>query len=120
MGSEATLDPRPGGVCRIRFDDGGAAMGRFVEVEPGRRIVFTWGWEARWLQVPPQSTRVEVTFVPDGDGTIVRLAHTDLPRHAAEFHRMGWRHYMARLTVAATGADPGADQLAASLRARRS
>jgi uncharacterized protein YndB with AHSA1/START domain len=119
MGSEATLDPRAGGVCRIQFDDEAAALGEFVEVEPHRRVVFTWGWELRWLQIPPQSTRVEVDLVPDGEGTIVRLAHSGLPERATDFHRMGWRHYMARLALAANGADPGPDLLAASLRAQR-
>ena len=118
MGSEATLDPRPGGVCRIQFDEA-AAMGTFVEVEPHRRIVFTWGWEVRWLQIPPQSTRVEVDLVPDGEATIVRLVHSGLPERATDFHRMGWRHYMARLALAASGADPGPDLLSASLRAQR-
>jgi uncharacterized protein YndB with AHSA1/START domain len=117
MGSEVTLDPRPGGVCRIEFDDGEAALGRFVELELHRRIVFTWGWEARWFQVPPESTTVEVLLVPDGEATIVRLAHSRLPARATEFHRTGWRHYLGRLASAATGADPGPDSLSAQLRA---
>ena len=117
MGSEATLDPRPGGVCRIAFDDEAAALGAFVELEPNRRIVFTWGWEAQWFQMPPQSTTVEVLLVPDGEATIVRLAHSRLPVGASEFHRTGWQHYLGRLTIAATGAEPGPDALAAALRA---
>src|SRR2546429_3752964 len=72
MGAEATLDPRPGGVCRIAFqpprhrveflsasfgvdreqaverfqqNSVGVMSGEFVEVDPHRRIAFTWGWE---------------------------------------------------------------------------
>jgi uncharacterized protein YndB with AHSA1/START domain len=129
IGVQATLDPRPGGVCRIAFDTtpehvdalsaafgagaaaSGAAVasGRFVELDPPRRIVLTWGWEHEVLAVPPESTRVEVSLTPDGDDTIVRLAHRQLPPGSIGFHRLGWEHYMARLAIAAAGEDPGPD-----------
>ena len=116
MGESATLDPRPGGMCRIAFP-GGAAIGSFVEVEPPRRVVFTWGWEERYFDVPPGDTRVEVTLVPDEDGTRVRLTHTKLPPAAVGFHDVGWGHYLERLALSATGRDPGPDTLAAIGRA---
>jgi uncharacterized protein YndB with AHSA1/START domain len=129
MGVQATLDPRPGGVCRIAFDStpehvdtlsaafggdaatSGAAVasGRFVEVDPPRRIVLSWGWEHEVLEVPPQSTTVEVSLTPDGDGTILRLAHRRLPAASIGFHRLGWEHYITRLAIAAAGEDPGPD-----------
>ena len=111
MGHAATLAPEPGGVCRVEIGDA-AVLGEFVAVEPYDRIVFTWGWEQRFFGVPPQSTEVEVTFTPDGDGTILRLTHRRLPsRDAAVFHRHGWGHYLDRLAVAAAGGDPGEDPL---------
>jgi uncharacterized protein YndB with AHSA1/START domain len=133
MGTQATLDPRPGGICRIEFrpleakvDDfrallgapelqgrrgaqGGAMIGEFVEVDPHRRIVLTWGWEQKVLAVPPQSTAVEISFDGDADATIVRLAHRRLPTAAVDFHRAGWEHFLPRLTIAAGGGDPGPD-----------
>lgn len=111
MGEEATLDPRPGGVCRVGFTQPGAtaAVGEFVEVTPYTRVVFTWGWEAEFLQVPPASTLVEVSLAPEADGTRVRLAHHRLPEATLPFHRAGWAHYLGRLALAATGHDPGAD-----------
>jgi uncharacterized protein YndB with AHSA1/START domain len=74
MGAEATLDPRPGGVCRIASSDSGVMMGEFVEVDPYQRIVLTWGWEQKLLAKPSQSTLVEVSFIPDGEDTILQLA----------------------------------------------
>jgi uncharacterized protein YndB with AHSA1/START domain len=111
MGAEATLDPRPGGVCRIDIN-GTIVLGRFVEVDPPSRIVFTWGWEQQLFAVPPESTEVEVTFTPDGDETVVRLTHSRLPAGAKMFHRVGWAHYLSRLAVAAAGSDPGPDPFA--------
>ena len=137
MGVEATLDPRAGGICRIAFQPTQAAadlldapfsaeqknavtrlgpsrarvmMGRFEEVDPHQRIVFTWGWEHDLYVMPPQSTAVEVTFTPDDQGTIVNLVHRRLPSPAAAaIHRAGWEHFFSRLAIAAAGGDPGAD-----------
>src|SRR5918912_446015 len=64
MGSEATLDPRPGGVFRLVFLAGAVVIGEFVEVAPYHRVVFTWGWEQDALAVPPASTEVEVDLTP--------------------------------------------------------
>ncbi len=109
MGTEATLDPRPGGVCRINVVGVAPVLGKFVEVDPHRRIVFTWGWEEQLFGMPPQSSAVEVSLTPDGEHTIVHVAHRQLPAAAVSFHRAGWDHYLERLAVAATGADPGPD-----------
>src|SRR5277367_5538366 len=45
-GSAITLDPRPGGLLRIEVGVGNVTSGEFVEVDPPRRLVYTWGWEA--------------------------------------------------------------------------
>ncbi len=112
MGNEATLDPRPGGICRVNMvrDIGAAAAcGEFVEVVPPSRVVFTWGWERNLFGLPPASTRVEITLLPGGGGTVVRLVHTELPETAVEAHHAGWSHYLKRLAVAAAGGDPPPD-----------
>ena len=109
MGVEATLDPRPGGVCRIDVVGAAPLLGEFVEVDPFTRVAFTWGWEEKFFGMPPQASVVEVTLEEDGAETIVRLAHRRLPAVAVEFHTRGWHHYLARLAVVASGGDPGPD-----------
>jgi uncharacterized protein YndB with AHSA1/START domain len=43
-GTVAELDPRPGGTYRVGGIAGGATVvGEFVEIDPPRRLVFTWG-----------------------------------------------------------------------------
>ena len=118
MGDEATLDPRPGGLCRVGFGAAPAMLGEYVEVVPYTRVVFSWGWETNLLPVPPASTIVEVSLTPEGEGTRVRLNHRRLPSTTLEFHRTGWRHYFGRLEIAAAGGDPGADTLPERMGAR--
>lgn len=109
MGTEATLDPRPGGVCRVNPTGHAVMSGQFLEVDPPHRIVFTWGWETRLYATPPQSTVVEVSLTPQGDETVVRLVHRSLQTGAAAFHRAGWEHYLPRLAAVASGDKPTAD-----------
>ena len=109
MGTEATLDPRPGGVCRVNPSGQAAMLGEFVELDPPRRIVLTWGWENVLFQTPPQSTLVEVRFAPDGADTVVSLSHRRLKPEMLALHRAGWTHYLPRLALVAAGRDPGRD-----------
>jgi uncharacterized protein YndB with AHSA1/START domain len=109
MGVEATLDPRPGGACRINPSGQAVMLGEFVEVDRPRRIVFTWGWEETLFKTPPQSTLVEVSLTPDGEDTVVRLMHRRLRPEVVALHSAGWQHYLARLALAACGSDPGRD-----------
>jgi uncharacterized protein YndB with AHSA1/START domain len=109
MGQVATLDVRPGGGYRVEVIPGHTASGEFVEVDRPRRLVHTWGWEGE-SGVPPGSSTVEYELVPNGDGTLLRFTHRDLPSaEAAESHAHGWDHYLERLETAAAGGDPGPD-----------
>lgn len=106
----ATLDPQPGGIFRVAIDGSNIARGEYLIVEPPHRVVFTWGWEADGNPVPPGSSTVEVTLSPDGEHTVVRLVHRDLPsKESADAHGAGWEHYLERLRIAAAGDDPGPD-----------
>jgi uncharacterized protein YndB with AHSA1/START domain len=99
MGIGAQLDPRPGGGFRIDVDGEHFAAGQYREVEPPRRIVFSWGWEGDG-QVAPGSTTVEITLTPDGDGTVLRLRHSDLPSEEQRAsHRQGWILYTGKLAA---------------------
>src|SRR5438132_1016665 len=113
MGSHAESDPRPGGSYAVDINAQARARGRYVEVMPHTRIVFTSGWEGD-DSVPPGSSTVEVTLTPDGDGTHLRLVHRGLLTAAMrEQHRDGWQLYLGRLSVAAGGGEPGPDPNAA-------
>jgi uncharacterized protein YndB with AHSA1/START domain len=110
QGVAGEVDARPGGTLRIRMPGAQVASGRFVEIVPERKLVFTWGWEGEAPPVLPGSTTVVIELEPDGAGTLLRLTHTSLwPPPVAEHHREGWERYLERLRVRAQGGDPGPD-----------
>ena len=52
----ARVDLRAGGQYRWTVVPGHVAVGTFREVDPGRRIVFGWGWEGSAELGPDVST----------------------------------------------------------------
>ena len=108
-GISAELDPRPDGIYRVSMNSQNIASGRYQEIVPYSRIVFTWGWEGDDSPLPPGSSTVEVSFIEDGEGTIVRLRHLGLPADQQDAHTEGWEHYLPRLVIVGEGKDPGPD-----------
>lgn len=109
MGTQAELEPRPGGIYRVTMRDGVQASGEFLEVDPPRRLVFSWGWNHDHA-VTPGSTLVEVTLTEEDGGTRVVLRHAGLPgTEQRTHHRVGWEIYLGRLSLSATDQDPGSD-----------
>ena len=85
-GKLAELEPRPGGTFRVEFaSTTDVVTGKFVEVIPGRRVVFTWGWEGSEV-VPAGASTVEIDLEREGTGTRLRLIHRGLPEGAIASH----------------------------------
>jgi|SRR5215467_3206624 len=109
----ASLDPRPGGQYRVDGIVGNIANGEFVELDPPRRLVHTFGWEPKGgveNSVPPGSSTIEIELEPSGDGTLLKFRHYGLPdAEAVRSHSFGWDHYLSRLVIAGAGGDPGED-----------
>jgi uncharacterized protein YndB with AHSA1/START domain len=112
QGTAANVDARPGGLLQVvmGLDGSGLAEGRFIELDPFVRVVFSWGWARSPLSaLPPGSTVVTVHLRPDGDGTLLTLTHDSLPDRERELHEAGWGMYLDRLVTVAAGGDPGPD-----------
>jgi uncharacterized protein YndB with AHSA1/START domain len=109
MGTEAKLDPRAGGDYSVLVGGRHPGVGEFIEVVPDERVVFTFGWDEPGHPIPAGSTQIEITLIPEGDKTLVRLVHSGLPDDAVSDHTGGWDHYLERLAAAVGGDDPGPD-----------
>jgi uncharacterized protein YndB with AHSA1/START domain len=87
----AEVDLRIGGSVRVVMRDphkdveyGGG--GQYLEIDPPRRLVFTWFWDGN-------DTRqlIEVDFEESGGVTTVRFTHRDLwDEDAVRSHEDGW------------------------------
>ena len=105
----AEVDLRPGGAMVLRWTDSGATRGRIVAVEPRTRFSYRWapfkepGGEE---PVEGNSTLVEFTLQPEGDGTRLRVVESGFATLAtseaqrAENHKgnsAGWRQELDEL-----------------------
>jgi activator of HSP90 ATPase len=85
-GSEATVDPRPGGA----FQAGdGYIWGRTVSLDPGRRIVQTWR-TSEFEESYPDS-EIEVVLEPVEGGTKLTLHHRNVPDGQTGYEEGGWQ-----------------------------
>jgi uncharacterized protein YndB with AHSA1/START domain len=104
--TRAAIDARVGGEIALEFDnpDGQTdrARGTIVELMADR-IVFTWGFE-RDRDLPPGSSRLEISLEPDGSTTVVRLEHHGLPESHRRKHDDGWSYFLGRLSAVAPSA----------------
>jgi uncharacterized protein YndB with AHSA1/START domain len=91
---EPTLDARPGGAYRWTVGDGSKTWcihGKYVEVKPPERLVFTWLWENDPIRGESGDTVVTVDFYERGGRTEVVLTHESLPSEVSrKEHEEGW------------------------------
>lgn len=95
---EARVDLRVGGEVRVVMRDpetgeehGGG--GRYTEIDPPRRLAFTWLWDDR-----PTRTLIELDFEEIDGATTVRFRHRGLwDEEAVRSHRYGWTNCLDQL-----------------------
>jgi uncharacterized protein YndB with AHSA1/START domain len=110
MGTEAQVEPQPGGLYLVNVTGARFARGSFREVVPVHRLAYSFGWDGSEV-VPPGSSLVEIDLIDQQpDGTLLRLTHTGLLNaEQCAGHAEGWAHYLGRLAEVAAGHDPGPD-----------
>lgn len=104
--ASASVDLRVGGDYRLTVVPGSIAYGTFTEIDPGKRLVYTWGWKGEDMP-PPSASSIQVDFEPVGDQTRVTMTHSGLDEEGAAGHTVGWTHFFERLQTAASDGDAG-------------
>ena len=95
---ETEIDLRVGGQYSIKMGlpDGEVAhvSGEYLEIEPGKLLVFTWAWAG----TPDRVSKVKIDFADQGDETQITLTHTEFFDEAArDRHNHGWEACLGHL-----------------------
>jgi uncharacterized protein YndB with AHSA1/START domain len=93
-GVGSSIDPHPGGRVLVRYPNGVEAGGEVIEIDPPRRIVFSYGF-ASGQPIPIGASRVTLTLTPEPRGTRLRLQHALAEREARDQHVQGWRYQLS-------------------------
>src|ERR1700739_2015199 len=78
MGTEAEMEPQPGGLYLVNVTGARFARGTFREVVPVHRLAYSFGWDGS-EEVPPGSSLIEIDLIERPDGTELHLTHSGLP-----------------------------------------
>jgi len=98
LGHAAEVDPVVGGRFAVDINHR-LVRGRYLEVRPPHRVVFSWG-DAGSAALPPGSSRVEVDLEATGSRTLVTLRHHGLDADARADHSRGWPLKLQELLAA--------------------
>ena len=102
------IDLRPGGRYRLSMQDPSGVVrsvgGEYVEVDPPRRLVYTWAWESHGAE-NDAATLVTVEFREVSPGeTAVILTHTGFADgERRDLHREGWELCIDNLATRVLG-----------------
>jgi uncharacterized protein YndB with AHSA1/START domain len=107
--TEAVVDLRVGGDVHVTMRDpakdtnyGGG--GKYTEIDPPRRLAFTWLWDG-----DDRRTLIEIDFEEAGGATTVRFTHRGLwDEQAVRSHEHGWGNILDHLGRMLEGEGPEA------------
>ena len=74
LDADVEIEVRPGGAGTFRFADGEVRRAMVRDVEPGRRLAFTW-WPLTGERMG-RATTVTITIEPSNEGSRLRLVES--------------------------------------------
>lgn len=89
-GKEATLEPYPGGIYKVVFEDGTTIIGKYKEVIPNEKLVYT----ARYGDVDSEIT---ILFTHVDNGTHIHLTQVFSSGQDITSFDGGWDYFLGLL-----------------------
>ena len=91
------IDPVVGGHYRLTAEMPGYVgknKGKFLAVEPGQHLRYTWEWNG-----DGDVSEIDVTFTAVEEGTVLTLVHSGFAnQESVDSHDSGWDNYIVGLT----------------------
>ena len=86
-------DPVVGGTFRLVMPEADGrtypATGTYREIDPPRRLAFSWTWENEAMA--GIETEIAIELTPEGENTLFVMTHSGLPSEAErQSHQGGW------------------------------
>jgi uncharacterized protein YndB with AHSA1/START domain len=98
---QAEMDVREGGEYHLWWPtEGWHVRGRYKDMVPGEKLIFTWKWDHE-PHIPERA--VTVLFEDAGEGAKLTLVHTGGSESEHEEHVQGWLHFLPRLEAKVRG-----------------
>jgi uncharacterized protein YndB with AHSA1/START domain len=93
-GPGSRIEPRVAGAVKICYPGGVIASGEVAEIEPPRRIAFSYGYESG-EPIGPGESLVTIELEDAAGGTRLRLTHACPSEAVRDAHDPGWRYQLA-------------------------
>jgi len=95
-GEGSRIDARPGGAVLIRFPNGVTASGEIREIDPPRRIVFTY------VMAGGIASLVTIALEETEEGTLLSLRHDFSSGKIRDAFVQGWRYQLSLFSKVVT------------------
>lgn len=89
-GKEVELNPVPGGIYRVVFENNDIILGEFKEVLENKYILYQANYGA-------VQTVVEIRLITEKGGTTILLKQEFLPKQDSSTFTMGWDYFLGIL-----------------------
>ena len=86
-GKEVEVEPVPGGIYKVVFENGTTILGEYREVVPNEKVVYTASYEG-------VSSVVTIHFSPQDGGTLVRLQQEFAEGQDTSSFDHGWDYFL--------------------------
>lgn len=91
-GKEVEVDPVPGGIYKVVFEDGTVINGSFISVEPLKSVEYS----ARYGQV---DSLVKIRFIEENGGVTVKIRQEFTAEQDTSSFDHGWNYFLNILKV---------------------
>ncbi len=86
-GKEIELDPVPGGIYKVVFEDGTVILGKYREVEMNKRVVYTASYGT-------VDSLIAIDFIEENGGVRIKIKQQFSPGQDTSPFDAGWDHFL--------------------------